>query len=178
MPRTQIKTCGAVLKMGERPPGVCLQGPASNRPVLLRSKGAVVSDRGKGAREGRQVSTKKMSANEPLQKHRQSLKGAVKTGGDPFPRDESEGNLLTDSDGSRCKGGMSLVQASIRNVGTWSLMLREMTSGRPPRGRIPRQRLRGGATRSSGEAAVIAVERRGGVIPLCTAVNSPMRRNR
>ena len=32
---------------GRRPPGVGLQEQASNRPVLLRSKGVVVSDRGK-----------------------------------------------------------------------------------------------------------------------------------
>jgi len=37
--------------MGVWPPGVCLQGPASNRPVLLRSKGVVVSDCGKGVQE-------------------------------------------------------------------------------------------------------------------------------
>ena len=35
------------IKDGSRPPGVCLQGSASNRPVLLRSKGVVVSDRWK-----------------------------------------------------------------------------------------------------------------------------------
>lgn len=29
---------------GSRPPGVCLQELASNHPVLLRSKDAVVSD--------------------------------------------------------------------------------------------------------------------------------------
>jgi len=32
---------------GSRPPEVGLQEQASNRPVLLRSKGVVVSDRGK-----------------------------------------------------------------------------------------------------------------------------------
>jgi len=52
---------------------------------------------------------------------------------------------------------MSSLQALVRNVGTWSLMLREMTSGKPPRGRIPMQ--------------VMAVERRGGVIRLLSLVN-------
>ncbi len=66
---------------------------------------------------------------------------------------------------------MSSLQALARNVGTWSLMLREMTSGKPPRGRIPMQRSRGGATRSSDEAAVMAVERRGGVIHWLLLVN-------
>ncbi len=66
---------------------------------------------------------------------------------------------------------MSSLQALARNVGTWPLMLREMTSGQTPRGRIPMQRLRGGATRSSDEAAVMAVERRGGVIQLLLLAN-------
>ncbi|OSN34736.1 hypothetical protein BV321_02607 [Pseudomonas syringae pv. actinidiae] len=38
------------IKDGSRPPGVCLQELASNRPVLLRSKGVVVSDRWKRRR--------------------------------------------------------------------------------------------------------------------------------
>ena len=50
-------------------------------------------------------------------------------------------------------------------------MLREMTSGQSPRGRIPMQGFRGGATRSSDEAAVMAVERRGSVIWLVSIVN-------
>jgi hypothetical protein len=66
---------------------------------------------------------------------------------------------------------MSLVQALVWNVGTWSLMPREITSGKPPRGRIPMQRFRGGATRSSDEAAVMAVEQRGGVIWLLRLAN-------
>lgn len=50
-------------------------------------------------------------------------------------------------------------------------MIREMTSERPSRGRIPTQRIRGGAARSSVEAAVMAVERRGGVIQSMEQVN-------
>jgi len=73
---------------------------------------------------------------------------------------------------------MSSVQALVWNVGTWSLMIREMTSGQPPQGRIPMQRHRGGATRSSVETAVMAVERRGGVIRLLTSVNRGIGRNR
>jgi len=37
---------------GRRPPGAGLQELASNRPVLLRSKGVVVNDRGKGIGKG------------------------------------------------------------------------------------------------------------------------------
>jgi hypothetical protein len=50
---------------GSRPPEVGLQEQASNRPVLLRSKGVVVSDRGKVARQGRKVRFEKMSASKP-----------------------------------------------------------------------------------------------------------------
>lgn len=42
-----------------------------------------------------QVSTEKMSASEPLMTHRKSLKEAVKTEGDRFSQDKSEGNLFT-----------------------------------------------------------------------------------
>jgi len=42
-----------------------LQEQASNRPVLLRLKDVVVSDRGKGVRSGRQVRVEKMSESEP-----------------------------------------------------------------------------------------------------------------
>jgi hypothetical protein len=50
---------------GSRPPEVGLQEQASNRSVLLRSKGVVVSDRGKVVRQGRQVRFEKMSASKP-----------------------------------------------------------------------------------------------------------------
>ncbi len=82
-------------KDGSRPPGVCLQGPASNRPVLLRLRGVVVSDCGKGVQRERQVSTEKMSASEPLMTHRKSLKDAVKTEGYKFSQDKSESDLFT-----------------------------------------------------------------------------------
>jgi hypothetical protein len=42
-----------------------LQEQTSNRPVLLRSKGAVVSDRGKVTRRGWQVRIEKMSESKP-----------------------------------------------------------------------------------------------------------------
>ena len=48
VPRAQSLSVCNCAKDGSRPPEVCLQGPASNRPVLLRSKGVVVSDWGKG----------------------------------------------------------------------------------------------------------------------------------
>lgn len=113
-----------------------------------------------------------MNANEPVMTHRKSLMIVVKSESDRFSQDKSERNLLTDSDGNRCKGGMILLQALIRNVGTWPLMRREMTSGQPPRGRIPMQRFRGGAVRSSEEDAVMVSERRDSIIRLTTDDNN------
>jgi len=55
--RTQARACDAVSKDGRRPPEVGLQEQASNRSELLRSKGAVVSDRGKGVRFSRTSGT-------------------------------------------------------------------------------------------------------------------------
>jgi hypothetical protein len=42
-----------------------LQEQASNCPVLLRTKGVVVNDRGKGVQLGRQVSAEEMSESKP-----------------------------------------------------------------------------------------------------------------
>ena len=64
---------------GSRSPGAGLQESVSNRPVLLRSKGAVVSDWGKGITRC-QVCTEKMSESEPLMTHRYCLKVLSKPG--------------------------------------------------------------------------------------------------
>ena len=65
---------------GRRPPGVDFQELASNHPELLRSKGVVVNVRGKGVREGRQVSVEKMSESEPTDDASSRIQGTVKTG--------------------------------------------------------------------------------------------------
>jgi hypothetical protein len=65
---------------GRRPPGVDFQELASNHSELLRSKGVVVNVRGKGVREGRQVSVEKMSESEPTDDASSRIQGTVKTG--------------------------------------------------------------------------------------------------
>lgn len=65
---------------GRRPPEVDFQELTSNHPELLRSKGAVVNVRGKGVREGRQVSVEKMSESEPFDDASSIIQGTVKTG--------------------------------------------------------------------------------------------------
>ena len=61
----------------------------------------------------------------------------------------------------RRKGGVSLIQASVRNVGTRSDEGRT-SSGRPP-GRTDAEH-RGGVTRSSDEGSVMELERRGDIV--------------
>jgi hypothetical protein len=88
--------------MGVWPPGAGLQGQAPNHPMLLRSKGAVVSD-GEKADVIRQVSDGKMSASESLLT--QPLRGspratkrlsvAVKTGGGSRHPEQCGRHLLT-----------------------------------------------------------------------------------
>jgi hypothetical protein len=56
---------GCCTEDGRRPSGVGLQEQTSNRPVLLRSKGVVVSDCGKVTRRGWQVRIEKMSESKP-----------------------------------------------------------------------------------------------------------------
>jgi len=56
-----------------------LQEQTSNRPVLLRSKGVVVSDQGKGIARC-QVCIEKMSESEPSMTHRYCLKVLSKPG--------------------------------------------------------------------------------------------------
>ena len=65
--RTQASGLWCCTKDGRWPPEAGLQEQASNRPVLLRSKGVVVSDRGKVAHSGWQVCIEKMSESKPTE---------------------------------------------------------------------------------------------------------------
>ena len=115
---------------GRRPPGVDFQELASNHPELLRSKGVVVNVRGKGVREGRQVSVEKMSESEPTDDASSRIQGTVKTGAGQLLQDEPGKEPVYWPGGSRCLGGMSSMQALVRNVRTSLWMQREMTSGK------------------------------------------------
>jgi len=55
---------------GSRSPGVGLQGQAPNHRVLLRPKGVVVSNAGKGAGKGVRYGSKEMSESELPMTHR------------------------------------------------------------------------------------------------------------
>jgi len=72
-----------------------LQEWASNRLVLLRSKGAVVNDYGKGGRTGRQVSIEKMSESKPYDDASLCRIGTAKIGDVRELRDQSGRHLFT-----------------------------------------------------------------------------------
>lgn len=152
-----------VSRMGVWPPDACLQGLASNHPMLLRPKVVVVSD-GEKADLIRQVSDEKVSASEPLMTHRngfQLLPKRVAVGSARISVDVTclrstwqpvyrRHELITGLDTER--GNL-----------TWDAKRKDqvVTAVRPN----TNVQVRGGAVRSSDEEAVIALERRSCVIP-------------
>jgi hypothetical protein len=64
-------------------------------------------------------------------------------------------------DGVRHKGGVNLIRALMRNVGTRVLMPRENLKWMTHERESTEARPRGGTTRSSGEVSVMEMERRG-----------------
>lgn len=71
--------------MGDRPPEVGLQEQASNRLMLLRSKGAVVNNWGKDLRSGGQVRVEEMSESKPSDDASLRVKELPKMGSPPAP---------------------------------------------------------------------------------------------
>ena len=131
-------TDATVLRMGVWPPGAGLQGQAPNHPMLLRLRASVVSD-GEKTDLIRQVGDEKTSKREPLMTHRKRLSRCQNGFCPPAP-----GLVWTSPAygpyGSRCIGGVSSSQASIRNMGTWLGLPRESHNWPQPRGRIPMPR--------------------------------------
>lgn len=95
-----------------------MQEQASNRPVLLRSKGVVVSDRGKVILRGWQVRIEKMSESKPSEDASLLPQDTVKTGTDHWFQEQSGRHLIYGPDDSRCIGGMISIQALVWNVRT------------------------------------------------------------
>ena len=73
--------------------------------------------------------------------------------------------------GVRCRGSMSLIQAPVWNVGTYWLNVKERGVAEFGNFASTEVSRRGGAIRSSIEATVMVVERRGCVIQPTLAVN-------
>ena len=119
-----------------------------------------------------QVWIKKMNESEPSMTCRKAMKLTSKPGS-VIDLGQIQIVPVDRLGGVRCRGGMSLIQALLWNVGTcWFrakgigvTLLRMIVS------RHVNQR--GGATRSSDEAAVMAVEQRGCVIQSRQIANQP-----
>jgi len=131
--------------MGVWPPGAGLQGQASNHLMLLRSKDVVVSDEAKGGGYSRQMGDEKMSESEPLITHRKGFKTLSK---------RMLGSNVRTSVGGACLRPMRQPVHRRHDL---------VTGFNTERGNLT-QCVRGGATHSSEEAAVMAVERRGCVV--------------
>jgi hypothetical protein len=97
-----------------------MQVQASNHLKLLRSRAVVVSVEGKGVARPRQVWTMKTNESEPLMKCRNS-RDDVETGRKSLARDEPRRRPAYWLGGVRYEGGVSVVQALVRNVGTCRL---------------------------------------------------------
>ncbi len=80
---------------GKGPPEAGLQGQASNRPVLLRPKYVVVSDRGNAIRVRVAAMIAKLSESEPADDASFVLQGTVETAADQVLRDKPGRHLLT-----------------------------------------------------------------------------------
>jgi hypothetical protein len=130
--------------------------------MLLRSKGVVVSD-GEKAAISRQVSDEKMSASEPLMTHR---KGS-KTLSERVPGSSTQRSV----DGACLRATRQPVHRRHDLVTGFSMERGNLTRGVKGNRRVANTtsentntRDRGGATHSSEEVAVMAMERRGRVI--------------
>ena len=145
---------------GGRPPEAAVQAEASNHPLLLRSRGVVVRELGKGRARPGQVRTVESNVSEPLMTCRKR-RNDVKTEGESLPREEPGGNLST----AQAASGMKAARTRSRLLcGTWepvTSMLREPRKGKPPERVSTDAGYRDGATCSSEEGPVMGLERRG-----------------
>jgi hypothetical protein len=89
-----------------------------------------------------------------------------------------QGESAARLDDIRHRGGVTLTQAFVRNVGTCRLDVKRDVQGRNPKDQRIDARHRDGATRSSEELGESPTEQRGRVIQLETPVNRASGRSR
>jgi len=147
-----------------RPPGAGLQGQASNPSMLLRLRDVVVSDGAKGGGLRRQVCAEKMSASEPLMTHRNGFQTLSKRARVSDARTSVDATCLRSTrQPVYRRHELSIGFDTERGNLAWDV------KGNPQVAHTTRENTdaqdRGGAARSSDEAAVMAVERRGCVTP-------------
>jgi hypothetical protein len=104
------------------------------------------------------------SASEPLMTCRNVREG-VKTGEGSLPRDRAWGEPVYCPGGARHGGGVNLIPALVRNVGTCRPDAKgDGQAGSPREPQSTDAGHRGGATCSSKETSVMVVERRGRIV--------------
>jgi hypothetical protein len=131
--------------------------------LLLRLRVVVVSVEEKAGKTC-QVRNTETNASEPLMKHRKVISD-VETVAVSRARDSARQVPDDVPSDIRCIGGVTVFQARTRNVGTCCLDAKGADQAGNTREVLSTEaRRRGGVTRSSDEAAVMAVERRGHVI--------------
>lgn len=117
--------------------GCRIRSQTTWRCVGIRSQ--VVSSLGKGEARPRQVRTRKTNVSEPLMSCRNEI-DVIETGLLFEAWDKVWGKPVYCPDGGRQKGGASLVQAFMGNVGTWRPDVKgEAREGEPARVRVPRR---------------------------------------
>ena len=127
---------------------------------------------GKGGAGLRQVRIKKTNASEPLMTCRKTLHD-VETGIETLSREGGGGGPAYGSTGVRHEGGVILIQAWVRNVGTCRPDAKGDAQVGSPRKRPSTEAgHRGGVARSREERSVMEPDRRGGVVQ-CYPVGNP-----
>jgi len=130
-----------------------------------------VSVVGKGGVGLRQVRVKETNASEPLMKCRNAFNRRQNRDLISVPG-QGWGKPVYCPTGVRHVGGVTLIQALVRNVGTCRPDAKgEVQADRLCEGERTDTGHRGGAARSRVEGAVMALDQRGGVVRLCRAGN-------
>ena len=159
------------------PLGVCVQKQAPNcGSAAVAQKVTVVNDCRKVGHLGRQVRVEKVSESKPTEDASKVL-DAVETVGVATPR-EKLGEWSADRpSGSRCKGGTSSTQASIRNTrrADWRCVGKRQVV--EPTRRNTDASVSGGAAGSSDEGPVTGLERSCSVVRWMTSANSATRKS-
>jgi hypothetical protein len=130
-----------------------------------------VSVAGQGGVGLRQVRITKTNAREPLRTCRKNERD-VETGIETLSREAGGAGPVYGSTGVRHEGGLSVIQAGVRNVGACRPDAKGDAQAGTPRGDAgsPRKRLstkaahRGGVAHSRDEGSVMEPDRRGGVV--------------
>jgi hypothetical protein len=148
-----------------RPLGVGVQAQTPNRRKLHRSRASVVNVAGKGGGVLRQVRFKETNVSEPLMTCRNVSRRRQNRDLGFYPANEVEGIPVYCSAGVRHEGGVTLNQASVRNVGTCRPDEKgEAQADRLRKGKSTDAGHRGGDTRSRNEGPIMGLDRRGVVV--------------